>query len=93
MGVRVRCQVRIPGVGTVDFLVEEWLIVEGDGFEFHSDREAYRTDRRRGDRATIGNYGQLRFTSEDTAPLHEERVVAEVQRALTLRRVDQATEK
>lgn len=47
LGADVRSQVWIPGVGRVDFLVDGWLVIEADGFAFHSDRVAYRTDRRR----------------------------------------------
>jgi hypothetical protein len=63
----VRSQVRIPGVGKVDFLVDGWLALEGDGFEFHSDRRAYRNDRQRGTALVVGRYVYLRFTYEDLA--------------------------
>lgn len=82
---RVRSQARIPGVGDVDFLVDEWLVVEGDGFAFHSDRAAYKKDRRRGNAITAHGLGLLRFTWEDVRfrPLW---VVAEIERVRRLRR-------
>jgi very-short-patch-repair endonuclease len=61
----VRSQVWIAGVGVVDFLVDDWLVIEGDGFEFHADREAYRTDRRRANGLAARGYVLLRFTWED----------------------------
>ncbi|MGQ0465925.1 MAG: hypothetical protein ACT4QG_11455 [Sporichthyaceae bacterium] len=62
---KVEPQARIDGVGDVDFLVDGWLVDEGDGYEFHSDRKAYRNDRRRGNELAAQGYGQLRFTYED----------------------------
>ena len=35
LGFRVRSQVRIPGIGRVDLLVEDWIVVETDGSAFH----------------------------------------------------------
>jgi very-short-patch-repair endonuclease len=46
-GHRVRQQVVIPGVGRVDALVDDHLVLEIDGFSFHRSREAFETDRRR----------------------------------------------
>jgi very-short-patch-repair endonuclease len=40
-------QVRIPGVGFVDLLVGERLVLETDGREWHTKPEAYLEDRRR----------------------------------------------
>jgi very-short-patch-repair endonuclease len=61
----LRTQVHIPGVGTVDFVLDGWLVVEGDGFEFHSDRRAYRGDRGRLNELAAQGYTLLRFTWED----------------------------
>ena len=85
-GARVQSQVWIRGIGTVDFVLDEWLIVEGDGFAFHADRDAYRKDRRRGNGAAVGGYAQLRFTWEDVR-FRPEWVVAEVERVRRLRSV------
>lgn len=46
-GIRVRAQVTIPGLGQVDLLVGENLIVECDSNAHHSDQAAYENDRRR----------------------------------------------
>lgn len=64
-GLEVRSQVRIAGVGRVDFLVEECLVVEIDGAAFHSDRQALRRDRKRNNMTVIGGYIVLRFCYED----------------------------
>lgn len=58
-------QVWIEGAGPVDILVDGWLILEGDGFAFHSNREHYRRDRSRGNVATEQALVTLRFTWED----------------------------
>lgn len=64
-GLPVDCQVFVPGVGRVDLVVGEWLVVEVDGFEFHADRDHYRTDRRRGNVLVSRGYRLLRFSYED----------------------------
>lgn len=74
-GLSVLSNVHIPGVGEVDFVVDGVLIVELDGFAYHSERKPYRTDRRR-DRAALRlGLPTMRFAFEDSAP---ERVVREV---------------
>lgn len=45
-GVRVRTQVTIRGVGRVDLLVGDRLIIETDGRQFHDDAAAFSRDRR-----------------------------------------------
>lgn len=45
--VRVRTQVRIRGVGRVDVLIGDRLVLELDGYGFHATGEAFETDRRR----------------------------------------------
>lgn len=62
---RATTQAWVPGVGHVDIVFDGWLALEGDGFEFHSDRRAYREDRRRGNALVVGRYVLLRFTWED----------------------------
>jgi len=64
-GLPVECQVLVPGVGRVDLVVGGWLVVEVDGFEFHADRDSYRTDRRRGNVLAAGGFRLLRFSYED----------------------------
>lgn len=65
LGCRYTEQKAIRGVGPVDFLVEGWLLLEGDGFEFHSGRDDYRRDRRRGNAAAERGLVQMRFSYED----------------------------
>lgn len=64
-GIHVDSQVELPGVGWVDFLLEGTLVVEVDGFTYHSSREAYRRDRRRDNAVILLGYKRLRFTYED----------------------------
>ena len=64
-GLTVDCQVLVPGVGRVDLVVAGWLVVEVDGFEFHSERKDYRNDRRRANQLVQVGYTLLRFTYED----------------------------
>ncbi|QHC67698.1 DUF559 domain-containing protein [Rathayibacter sp. VKM Ac-2759] len=45
--VRVRTQVVIPGVGHVDEVIGDRLVLESDGYRFHSSLEQFREDRRR----------------------------------------------
>lgn len=53
-------------VARVDFVfLKARLIVEADGFEFHSARADYRKDRRRANAYTRGDWSLLRFTWED----------------------------
>lgn len=61
----VQTQVYIEGVGRVDILLDGWLVVEPDGFEFHRDRADYRNDRRRGNLLVVGRYTLLRYSWED----------------------------
>lgn len=61
----LRTQVYVPGVGRVDIVLDDWLALEGDGFEYHSDRKAYRNDRRRSNALVVGRHVLLRFTWED----------------------------
>lgn len=64
-GLSVEPAVDIAGVGEVDLVVEGCLVVECDGFAYHSGRREYREDRRR-DRALAAlGYRVLRFTWDD----------------------------
>jgi hypothetical protein len=82
-GLTVETQVLIPGVGWVDLLVEGRLVVEIDGFAYHSDAKQFAADRRR-DAALVGmGYLVLRFTWLD-AVTRPEYVVAMVRAALAV---------
>lgn len=63
--IRVRPQHYVPGAGHYDLLVGKRLLVELDGYEYHSDRSQFREDRRRDRRAAELGYKVLRFTWED----------------------------
>lgn len=77
---RVDPQVWIDGVGRVDLILDGWLVLEADGFEFHSTRAHYREDRRRANALVAAGYVLLRFSYEDV--VHHPDYVAE-----TIRRV------
>ncbi|TPW70113.1 endonuclease domain-containing protein [Schumannella sp. 10F1B-5-1] len=47
LGIRVRPQVPFPGVGRVDLLIGDRLVLELDGDEWHSTPESRESDRRR----------------------------------------------
>ncbi|MEO7006395.1 MAG: DUF559 domain-containing protein [Terrimesophilobacter sp.] len=55
-------QVKVPGVGRVDFLIGECLVLEVDGAEFHTTREAFEEDRRRDALLSSLGYRVLRFS-------------------------------
>lgn len=63
-GLDFRRQVEIEGVGRVDFLVNGWLIVEVNGYEFHSSRDAWRKDMARLNAAQALGYGTLSYAPE-----------------------------
>jgi len=54
--IRLRTQVRIPGVGRVDILIGDRLILELDGEEFHD----FERDRARDRRAAVRGYVTIR---------------------------------
>jgi len=62
-GIRLRSQVDIPGVGRVDFLVGDRLIIEADSVEHHLPK--YQSDRTRDRVATAMGYLMIRLTYED----------------------------
>ena len=64
-GLRVEPQVHILGLGWVDFLVDGIVVVEVDGFAYHSGRQPYREDRRRDRVAGLLGLSVARFTFED----------------------------
>ena len=57
-----RRQVRILGIGRVDFVFGDRLIVEIDGEEFHSGAEEFEADRRRDAALSAMGYRVLRFS-------------------------------
>ncbi len=63
-GVTVREQVHIQGVGRVDLLVGEKLIIECDSSAHHDTVTGYHTDRHRDLQAHLQGYRVLRLTWE-----------------------------
>lgn len=67
-GHAVAAGVVLPGVGEVDLLVDGVVVVELDGFAYHSGRQQYRADRRRDRQALRLGHVTLRFAYEDSDP-------------------------
>lgn len=86
-GIAFDAQVQIPGIGRVDFLIEGFLIVEVDGYAFHSTRDALRKDLSRNNASTIKGYRVLRYPPE-VIWYEPERVLAEIRAVLARPRVD-----
>lgn len=83
-GLRVLRHVVIPGVGEVDFLIEECLVVETDGAT-HFEPKSIKRDQRRNNRTVLGGYLVLRYYYADVVHTPEE-MVAEVLGVLKLKR-------
>lgn len=81
-GLRVRRHVWIPGVGEVDFLVEECLVVETDG-STHFEPRSVKKDQRRNNQSIIGGYLVLRYYYEDVVH-RPDTMVSEVKAVLAL---------
>lgn len=82
-GLTFRRQVYIHGVGRVDFLIDRRLIVEVNGYAFHSSREAWRKDMARLNAAQAHGFDVLSFAPEKiwNSP---ERVMEEIRAVLAL---------
>lgn len=63
-GISYEAQVFLPGIGRVDFLLDGFLIVEIDGFAFHSQRADMFRDRDRNNSSTIKGFAVLRYMPE-----------------------------
>jgi very-short-patch-repair endonuclease len=83
-GIAFEPQVFLPGIGRVDFLLNGFLIVEIDGFAFHSKRAAMLRDRDRNNSSTVKGYAVLRYMPEHIW-FNQQQVLAEIQAALALR--------
>ena len=83
-GLRVRRHVLIPGVGEVDFLIEDCLVVETDG-STHFEPKAVKRDQRRNNRSILGGYLVLRYYYADVVYSPDE-MVAEILAVLEMRR-------
>lgn len=62
MGLDVRSQVSVRGLGRVDLLVQGHVIVELDGKDFHAGTDAFARDRERDAVAAALGYERLRFS-------------------------------
>lgn len=62
MAVELRQQVLVRGVGRVDFVVGDGLVIEADGAEFHTSRRDFEKDRRRDALLAAQGYRVLRFS-------------------------------
>ncbi|GAB3807102.1 hypothetical protein GCM10028798_30920 [Humibacter antri] len=60
-GMRVDVQVRIPGCGRVDLVVNGWLVIETDGDAWHSTRSQRERDRARDAALVLRGMRQHRF--------------------------------
>ena len=58
----LRSQVWIPGVGWVDFLIGDRLVIEVDGAAYHTDPERFEADRRRDAVLSTLGFRVLRFS-------------------------------
>lgn len=63
-GIHFDAQVFLPGIGRVDFLLDGFLIVEIDGFAFHSQRADMLRDRDRNNTSTVQGFAVLRYMLE-----------------------------
>jgi very-short-patch-repair endonuclease len=61
-GITARRQVRIPGIGRVDFVIGRHLVLEVDGEAYHTDPLAFESDRRRDAALSIAGFRVLRFS-------------------------------
>ena len=78
-GLAVHPQRFIAGVGRVDLVVEDQVVVEVDGRAHHSDPEAFVRDRRRGRRVVGGGMPVLRFAAMEMLGTSPVDVGAEVE--------------
>lgn len=64
-GFEVRTQVRFDGIGRVDLVVEDAVVVEVDGRAYHSDPVAFVTDRQRDRELQALGFRVLRFAAAE----------------------------
>lgn len=85
-GISFQQQVQLTGIGRVDFLIEDFLIVEVDGHAFHSSRQAMLKDRARNNSSTVKGFAVLRYMPE-VIWFQPQLVIAQIRAALALRMV------
>lgn len=67
-GFKARPQARFDDVGRVDLLVDEQVVVEADGGQHFTSKQAIRTDRRRDRILQLGETPVLRYVYSDLIP-------------------------
>jgi very-short-patch-repair endonuclease len=82
LGLTFDVQVKIAGVGRVDFVVAGWLIIECDSEAHHGGWDARRRDLRRDQAAAALGYCTFRPIAEDIL-WHQDRVLAALRGLLT----------
>lgn len=80
-GLEVETQVRLEGIGYVDFLLEGFLIIGIDGMT-HLETSQFKKDRRRDNRALMHGYLVMRYFYEDVV-FHSEQMLAEIRGVLS----------
>ena len=75
VGLDVAPQARLGAIGCVDLLVEGVVVVETDGYAYHSDRNQFERDRLRDRDLTLAGFIPLRFTYHDVVSRTSEMVV------------------
>jgi very-short-patch-repair endonuclease len=83
VGIRTRVQVRIDGVGRVNLLVGDRLVIETDGRLWHSDERSFADDKRRD--LAVAERGYLVLRLSYAQVMHEGDYVLSVVRALVAR--------
>jgi very-short-patch-repair endonuclease len=80
-GLEVETQVRLEGIGYVDFLLEGFLVIEIDGMT-HLEKSQFKKDRRRDNRALMDGYLVMRYFYEDVV-FRSEQMLAEIRGVLS----------
>ncbi|KQR73552.1 hypothetical protein ASF98_22290 [Arthrobacter sp. Leaf337] len=78
-GLKVRMHVELPGVGEVDCLVDDWLVVELDGAS-HFEPRQIKKDNRRSRASILGGRLTLRYYYDDV--VHNPQAMVEEIRAI-----------
>ena len=81
-GFKVRPQAHIEGAGAVDLEVDSTLLIQVDGYEFHSDRPSFRRDRQKGRAIIKAGRPLLSYAASEVLGNATPDVVSEVRAAL-----------
>ena len=93
-GVRMAPQVKIPGLGRVDFLVGKRLIIEVDSRAFHDTEDSFERDRERDLKAAALGYITIRVTYKQVMhgwAAKEKEILKVIRRREHLRRLPAGT--